>query len=430
MFLDNVTIEVKAGDGGNGVVSFRREKYVDKGGPNGGDGGAGGDVVFVGSRNEHTLSRFRHHKVQEAQRGSNGESRNKRGKSGNDLEVRVPLGTSVTNAETDELIGDVTEDGQRLVVADGGTGGFGNAHFKSSTRQAPLVAEKGTPGDHLEVCLELKLIADVGLVGLPNAGKSTFLSVVSNAKPEIADYPFTTITPNLGVVDIDEQSLLIADIPGLIEGAHKGKGLGHEFLRHVERNKAILHLIDAYHDNVAEAYTTIRSELDAYSDKLASLPELVVLTKIEGLDQEIVASLVKELEVAVGRGVVIGSISSSAGMNLDDTLRQLKDLVHAPVEDVDTGWVSAEKPPEAIYTLDDSQESEWQVTKKRNRFIVTGTKIERFAMKTHFDDYHSMQRLKDIMKKTGITHELDRQDCQLTTPIVFGNPEIGRLTLG
>jgi GTP-binding protein len=251
MFVDTAKVFVQAGRGGDGAVSFRREIYIDKGGPDGGNGGKGGDVIFVASEGLNTLLNFRYKPELKGEPGQSGAKRDRYGKAGAANYVKVPVGTIVRR--DGEVIADFTHDGQEVVVARGGDGGFGNAHFKSSVRQAPRVAEKGEPGDAFEAELELKLLADVGLVGFPNAGKSTFLSVVSNAQPEIADYAFTTLTPNLGVADIDDGSLLIADIPGLIEGASEGKGLGDAFLRHVERTAVILHLVDAYSEDIAKA---------------------------------------------------------------------------------------------------------------------------------------------------------------------------------
>src|SRR5882757_6159100 len=272
-FIDTVTIDVIAGDGGDGKLSFRHEKFIDKGGPDGGDGGQGGDVVLVASRNENSLAIFRYKKEVKAPSGQPGDTTRKRGRSAADLLVPVPVGTMATNGEG-EVIADLTHDGQQAVIAKGGRGGYGNAHFVSSTRQTPKFAEKGEPRETLQAKLELKMIADVGLIGLPNAGKSTLLGRISNAKPEIADYPFTTITPNLGVVDIDEgTTVLMADIPGLIEGASEGKGLGHEFLRHVERTAVLIHLIDAYQPDITNAYNTIRAELKAHDPALAKRPE-------------------------------------------------------------------------------------------------------------------------------------------------------------
>jgi GTP-binding protein len=322
-FVDTVKVTVIAGTGGNGKLSFRREKFVSMGGPNGGDGGDGGDVVLVASRNQNTLMAFRYQKELKADSGQPGDKSNMHGRSAKDLLVMVPVGTIATSISSEQsfippnvlpnespggkqtaataentdnasstIVADLVEDGQQVIVAKGGRGGFGNAHFVSSRRQAPNFAEKGEPGEIFELKLELKMIADVGLVGLPNAGKSTLLSKLSNARPEIADYPFTTLTPNLGVVDIDKTtSVLFADIPGLIEGAADGKGLGHDFLRHIERTAVILHLIDAYTEDVASVYQTIRAELAAYQPDLTTRPEIIVLTKVEGLDQEIIDDL-------------------------------------------------------------------------------------------------------------------------------------------
>ena len=293
MFVDTAKVYIKAGKGGNGAISFRHEIYIPKGGPDGGDGGKGGDVVFVASKDCDTLIDFRYQPKLIAEDGKAGSGQKSSGKSGKDLIVEVPIGTIVKR--DGEIVADLTHDEERAIVAHGGDGGYGNWHFRSSTRQVPKIAELGNPGEAYEAELELKLLADVGLVGFPNAGKSTFLSVVSNATPEIADYPFTTITPNLGVAKVDNHSILIADIPGLIEGASEGKGLGDRFLRHVERTKVLLHLIDVYNDDAGKAYKDIRSELANYSEELASRPELVVLTKTEGVDDEIIKILTQRL---------------------------------------------------------------------------------------------------------------------------------------
>ncbi|HSX52990.1 MAG TPA: GTPase ObgE, partial [Patescibacteria group bacterium] len=326
MFVDKVQVVVKAGDGGNGVVSFRHEKYVDKGGPDGGDGGKGGDIVFVASQNQNTLATFRYHKELKSEPGQAGSKRRKHGKSGADLVILVPVGTVVLS-ENDEILADLASDDQQAVLANGGNGGFGNAHFVSSRRQAPRIAEKGEPGDKLTLTLELKMIADVGLVGLPNAGKSTLLASLSNARPEIADYPFTTLTPNLGVVDVDNStSLLFADIPGLIEGASKGKGLGDDFLRHVERTSVLLHLIDIYQDTAA-AYKTIQKELKDYSVDLTKRPEIVVLNKIDGVEPAVVKQKLAELRQAVPNRTPIVAISAASKDGVPSLLRKLKSLV-------------------------------------------------------------------------------------------------------
>ena len=268
MFVDTAKVYIKAGKGGNGAISFRHEIYIPKGGPDGGDGGKGGDVVFVASKDCDTLIDFRFQPKLIAEDGKAGSGQKSSGKSGKDLIVEVPIGTVVKR--DGEIVADLTFDGDRQIVAHGGDGGYGNWHFRSSTRQTPKIAELGNPGESYDAELELKLLADVGLVGFPNAGKSTFLSVVSNATPEIADYPFTTITPNLGVAKVDDHSILIADIPGLIEGASEGKGLGDRFLRHVERTKVLLHLIDVYSEDAGKAYRDIRGELEKYSAELAA----------------------------------------------------------------------------------------------------------------------------------------------------------------
>lgn len=317
MFVDTAKVKLQAGKGGDGAVSFRHEIYIPKGGPDGGDGGKGGSIIFKADKDTNTLLDFRYNPELKAEDGKNGSGQRSAGRSGKDLIVEVPVGTVVRR--DGEVIADLAHDQEEAVIAKGGDGGFGNAHFKSSTRQAPLIAEVGEPGEEFEAALELKLIADVGLVGLPNAGKSTFLSVVSNAKPEIADYPFTTLTPQLGVATIDEQDILIADIPGLIEGAADGKGLGHDFLRHVDRTAVLLHLIDVYNDDAGEAYRVIRGELDRYGE-LKDRPEVVALTKCEGVDEDIVKMQMGSI-LQVNPEAVIFTISSASGQGIKDLLR-------------------------------------------------------------------------------------------------------------
>lgn len=407
MFIDTASVKIKAGDGGDGAVSFRHEKFVDRGGPDGGDGGDGGDVVFVASRNQNTLSTFRFQKLLAATPGMYGTKRNRHGKSGEDLLVHVPVGTIIKNTDSEVLV-DLTEDGQKTIIAKGGQGGFGNAHFVSSRRQTPKVAEKGEKGEDFELNIELKMIADVGLVGLPNAGKSTFLASVSNARPEIADYPFTTLKPNLGVADIGSDSLLMADIPGLIEGASKGKGLGDEFLRHVERTAVLLHLVDSYNDDVAKAYTTIQNELKAYQIDLSNKKQIVALTKIEGLDDEIIADKTKQLKKVVPKKSKLVAISSSSKQGVKGLLFELAILVKKHREVVlDEEEVVSDAP---VLRLNEEELKEaWTVVKEGKKYIVSGAKIERFAAKTDFDNYYGVQRLRDIMKKLGILHELRRK---------------------
>lgn len=326
MFVDTAKVFIKAGKGGNGAISFRHEIYIPKGGPDGGDGGKGGDVVFVASKDCDTLIDFRFQPKLIAEDGKAGSGQKSSGKSGKDLIVEVPIGTVVKR--DGEVVADLTHDEERAIVAHGGDGGYGNWHFRSSTRQTPRIAELGNPGESYDAELELKLLADVGLVGFPNAGKSTFLSVVSNATPEIADYPFTTITPNLGVAKVDDRSILIADIPGLIEGASEGKGLGDRFLRHVERTKVLLHLIDVYNDDAGKAYADIRQELANYSDELANRPELVVLTKVEGVDEDIIKMQMASI-LEKNPDAKVMAMSASAHQGTQEVLRELRLMIEA-----------------------------------------------------------------------------------------------------
>lgn len=423
MFVDTARVTIQAGKGGNGAVSFRREIYVDKGGPDGGDGGRGGNVIFEASGSENTLASFRYQPELKAKNGEAGSKSNRHGKTGADLIVKVPLGTSVVR--DGDVIADLTVDGQQEIVAKGGDGGFGNAHFKSSTRQAPRVAELGEPGDAFEAELELKLIADIGLIGFPNAGKSTFLSVVSNARPEIANYAFTTLTPNLGVADIDDGSLLIADIPGLIEGASEGKGLGDAFLRHVERTAVLLHLIDAYSNDAAADYKTIRNELANYSSQLGDRPEIVVLTKAEGLDDEIIA-MQKQAIAEVAPEAQIFAISATAHQGIKEVLRAARKRVDEVRQAAAALDDEVEADDEVRITLSGKQVSEaWIVDKDEEAevFIVSGEKIEKFARRTNFDSYEGVNRLRDIMKKMGIGHELTRQGATGESIIRIGNNE-------
>jgi GTP-binding protein len=422
MFVDTTLVKFKAGDGGDGAVSFRHEKFVDRGGPDGGDGGDGGDVILVASRNQDSLAAFRYQRVLKAENGSQGTKRRRHGKSGKDLEVAVPVGT-VVNDMDGKVLADLTSDGQTVVIAKGGKGGFGNAHFVSSTRQAPRIAEKGEAGEDLEAQLEIKLIADVGIVGLPNAGKSTFLSVVSNAKPEIANYPFTTLQPHLGVVDIGKKSILFADIPGLIEGASQGKGLGDEFLRHIERTSILLHLIDIYNADVATAYKTIMTELKEYRVDLSAKPQIVALTKVEGLDEAELKKAVKKLQKVLPKKTKLMAISSSSSEGVKEVLRELAKATESAAKAASRKQASDGVP--VIGLREDDQD--WKLEKVEDQFFITGRKVEKFARRTRFDDYHGQQRLRDIMRKMGIMHELTRRGAEPGMPIIIGRPEIGRI---
>ncbi len=407
-FIDKALVSVLAGKGGNGKLSMRHEIYVAKGGPDGGDGGNGADVVLVASRNQNTLAAFRYNKELKAEPGQSGGPQKKHGKSAKHMLVAVPVGTIATTGDG-QVLADLTEDGQTAIIAKGGRGGFGNAHFVSSRRQTPKFAEVGEPGEELDVRLELKMIADVGLVGLPNAGKSTLLSVISNARPEIADYAFTTLSPNLGVVDIDKgSSMLVADIPGLIEGAAEGKGLGHDFLRHVERTAVILHLIDAYNEDVVSVYQTIRAELKAYQIDLAQRPEVIALTKVEGLDDEMTDDLMKQLKKVAAKGTPIFAISSASRANLKPMLYKVKQLVDAERSKV-VGL--AENTDLPVISLADTSDK-WSVIKDDDGFLVSGEKIEQFGRRTDFENEEGVQRLRHIMGKMGIMHQLVRSGIQ------------------
>lgn len=430
MFVDSAVASVVAGRGGNGKVSFRTEKYVEHGGPDGGDGGRGGNVIFMADEGVNTLVDFRIKQELKAEPGQPGGDRRKHGRNGADKLIKVPCGTMIYRG--DVLLADLIEHEQSAVIAKGGDGGFGNAHFKSSTRQAPRVAELGEKGEEFEVRLELKLLADVGLVGFPNAGKSTFLSVVSNARPEIADYAFTTLTPNLGVADIDDTSLLIADIPGLIEGASEGKGLGDAFLKHIERTAVLLHLVDAYSDDPAAAYKTIRRELEAYSPKLAKLPELVVLSKIDGLDEEIIADQLAKLQSVLSKKSKAVAISSLAQKGVKEILRKLAGEVSTVRKaQAEAEVVEAEEAGglETITLSSAEKDDAWRVRIEEGNYVVTGTKIEKFAARTDYDNPHSANRLRDIMRKMGVTHELTRQGATSEDMIVFGEAGEYRMTL-
>jgi GTP-binding protein len=343
-FLDQAKIYVKAGDGGAGCVSFRREKFIEFGGPNGGDGGRGGDVVIECVQGLNTLIDFRFQQHFKAKIGGHGMGADRHGANGETKTLKVPPGTQIFDEDGETLVADLTEPGQRFVLCKGGNGGFGNAYFKTATNQAPRHANPGLPGEERWVWFRLKLIADAGLVGLPNAGKSTFLATVTAAKPKIADYPFTTLHPGLGVVRVDAREMVLADIPGLIEGAHEGHGLGDRFLGHIERCRVLLHLVEGTSEHAGKAYKTVREELEAYGEGLAEKPEIVALSKVDALTPEMLKEQVARLKRASKRMPII--LSAASGEGVDAALRALFAIVeearrveereNAPVED--TGW--------------------------------------------------------------------------------------------
>jgi len=326
-FLDQAKIYVRSGDGGAGAVAFRREKFIEFGGPDGGDGGRGGDVVAECVEGLNTLIDFRYQQHFKAGKGHHGMGANRTGAKGKDVIIRVPVGTQILEDDKETLVADLTVPGQRVVLARGGDGGKGNAHYKSSTNRAPRKATPGFPGEERWLWLRLKLVAEAGLVGLPNAGKSTFLAAVSDARPKIADYPFTTLHPNLGVVAVDGDSFVMADIPGLIEGAHEGRGVGTRFLGHVERCGVLLHLVDGTEEDVAAAYRTVRGELEAYGHGLAEKAEVVALNKCDALDTDAIKTKLAALRRAAGRGKTVLAISGVAGTGVQDALRAIRERV-------------------------------------------------------------------------------------------------------
>src|SRR5450432_10879 len=340
-FLDEAKVYVRSGDGGNGCVAFRREKFIEFGGPSGGDGGRGGDVIFVAVDGLNTLIDYRYRQHFKARPGGNGMGKDRHGANGDDVVIKVPVGTQLFDDDKVTLIADLTNAGQRVVLFEGGNGGFGNARFKTSTNRAPEHANPGQPGEERWIWLRLKLIADAGLVGLPNAGKSTFLATVSAAKPKIADYPFTTLHPQLGVVNADGREFVLADIPGLIEGAHEGAGLGDRFLGHVERCRVLLHLVDATCEHAGKAYKTVRTELEAYADTLADKTEIVALNKIDAVSPEHLKKQKDRLKRAAKKTPLL--MSGVTGAGVKDALRALVEVIgEAPVSVKAKGAAKAE----------------------------------------------------------------------------------------
>ncbi len=416
MFFDEARIQVRSGDGGSGCVSFRREKYVPYGGPNGGNGGAGGDVYLVASAHLATLIDFKKRSHFRAGRGAHGGSNNKQGARGADLEIAVPPGTLVRDAQTGELVADLVEAGQRVLVARGGRGGRGNASFASPTNQAPRVAENGEPGHERWITLELRLIADVGIVGVPNAGKSTFLAAVSAARPKIADYPFTTLEPNLGVAEVDQRSLVLADIPGLIEGAHHGAGLGHSFLRHIERTRVLIHLLDGLSADPLADWRQIRDELLLYDPALAAKPEIVALNKMDVPEvRERWPQVRASLEAAGAEAV---AISAATGEGTRDLLRRVAVLLEtlpapAPVEAIPV-LRPHERPEEAFRILHEPD----------GAFRVAGEQIERSAAMTPWGNEEAVDRFQRILRATGVWEALEDAGVQIGDTVRIGNVEL------
>ena len=400
-FIDKSKIRVVSGRGGNGMVAWRREKYVDKGGPAGGDGGNGGDVFLVADENMSTLMDFKHKSVFKADAGENGGIKNMHGRCAKELVIKVPVGTVVKDVKTGSVIADLTENGQKVLVAKGGRGGRGNARFATAQKRAPQFCEPGEPSIERELFLELKLIADVGLLGMPNAGKSTLISRISSAKPKIADYPFTTLIPNLGVVKKRSgDGYVVADIPGLIEGASEGVGLGHDFLRHVERCRFLIHLVDITEDNPFENYAKINSELAKYSEHLANLYQVVVLNKIDSVDEDKRRLVENEFKKVVPD---LFEISAVSGENLSE----LMDFVAKKVDEIPKTSINViVEEDTGAYNNDDSSFEIFKVSK--DTFIVQGGKISRLASVTDERNSEQVIRLQNILKGMGVFDELSK----------------------
>lgn len=404
MFVDRVKIEVRAGRGGNGAVSFRREKFIPKGGPNGGDGGKGGDIIIEADDKIGTLIDLYNHPHQRAKNGGSGQGNNKTGKNGEDLIIKVPLGTVAEDMYSSTILGDLIENGQRIIVSRGGQGGLGNFRFKSSVRRSPRFAQKGEPGEEKKLYLSLKIIADVGLVGFPNAGKSTLLSRISAAKPKIADYPFTTLSPNLGVVSVDEiKSFVVADIPGLIEGAHQGTGLGDKFLKHIERTKIILHVIDGSiikKEDPLYSFRAINKELNNFSEKLTKKPQIIVINKCDFLSVK--ENLTYFKDAFRKEGYQIFSISALTGEGLNTLIYGLSSLLdELKLKEKETITEALPKK-EAVYKFT----PRFVINKKGDVYEISGAEIERIVAMTNFNNEEAIDYFQKIIKKMGLEKAL------------------------
>ena len=402
MFTDYTKIIIKSGDGGNGAITFRREKYVAAGGPDGGDGGKGGDIYFIVDPDANTLINFRYNKKYKAQNGENGSGKNCYGKKGEDLYIKVPAGTVVKDAETGKIIADLSNKGQKELILPGGRGGKGNAHFATSTRQAPHFAQAGEKGIEKEVILELKLIADVGLLGFPNVGKSTILSMVTSATPKIADYHFTTLEPNLGVVKTEYgDSFVIADIPGIIEGASEGIGLGLKFLRHIERTRLLLHVIDVSGTegrNPVQDFKTINNELEKYSKKLSTRKQIIVANKIDVMQDETLFNELKEM--ANQKGIEIFKISAATGEGLKELFRIVsEELKKLPKEEL------LDEEERVVYTLKEETKG-FEINKIDGEFVVSGPDVDRLMARVNLADNESLYYFQKMLINLGIDEAL------------------------
>lgn len=406
MFIDQAKVYVRAGNGGNGMVSFHTEKYVPNGGPDGGDGGRGGSVIFYADENRSTLQDFRFKRKYAAQDGEKGGRRKCYGKSGLDLMLPVPVGTVIKDADTARTLADLSEAGQEAIIARGGRGGKGNIHFTNSVRQAPNFARAGEPGEEFNLLIELKLLADVGLIGFPNVGKSTLLSVISAARPKIADYPFTTIEPNLGVVSVDDTSFVVADIPGLIEGAHEGLGLGLAFLRHIERTRMLIHVIDASgsegRDPLAD-FDAINLELESYHTGLAARPQVIALNKIDMVEETQLLELKTAFEQ---KGYAVFPMSAAINENVAPMIQYVAALLPTLPKTILTDTVSEE----GLYKFE--EEELYKIELVNQVYRVTGPWIENLVESTNFDDSDSLQYFQRIIRKKGVIDALEKAGVQ------------------
>lgn len=416
MFIDVAKIELKAGKGGDGSVAFRREKYEPSGGPAGGDGGDGGSIIIVGDKDIKTLMDYSYKSIYKAENGGDGRNKKQFGKKGEDLILKVPVGTLIKDYDTDTVIYDVKHDKEEFVICKGGKGGKGNVHFKSSIRQAPRFAEPGTKGEEKTIKLELKLLADVGLIGLPNVGKSTLLSIMSNARPKIANYHFTTLEPNLGVCKVGEKSFVLADIPGLIEGASEGLGLGHDFLKHIERTKILVHVLDISGSegrNPIEDFELINSELASYNIKLNDKKMLVVLNKTDlGAEDNI-----KEFREKYSDKVdEIVEISAATTENVDKLMYLIADTLDSIEDDYST-------LDEQYVYFEEEKEPDFKVRRENENYIVEGPLIENLIYRTNFEVYESVNHLQKVLEDKGIIEQLKDLGIQDGDNVVIGDVE-------
>lgn len=416
LFVDTAKIHVKAGDGGRGAVSFRREKYIPFGGPDGGDGGRGGDVIIVADPSENTLAEFRHRRHYKAGRGGNGAGQNKHGARGKDVVIRVPVGTVVLS--DDEVLADLIEPGQKVLVARGGRGGLGNIHFATPTNRAPRIAQKGEPGEERWVTLELKLIADVGLVGYPNVGKSTLLAATTRASPKIADYPFTTLSPNLGVATVGEMTFVLADIPGLIEGAHRGVGLGQEFLRHVERTKVLVHVIDGTSEDPVKDFESINKEIELFNAELRRKPQVIAVNKMDL--PEVRARWPETKEKLKGVGAPVFPISAATGEGLGPLFEKVAELVQKVREEEARAGVKAEveviRPARPV--------PEFVVEREEDGFRVRGRLVERLVAMTDMESDEAVAMMQRQLARIGVTAALQKAGIKPGDAVRIGDVEL------